>query len=289
MIAIDAMGGDFAPREIIAGVLKYVGDDLCSGGREDLCLFGPKEDLAVLESRVAVVDSREVIGMGDDPVRSVREKRDSSLVKAIKSECSAVISAGNSGAVMAAALFFIGREEGIERPALVGLMPAVKRPVVCLDLGANPDCKAKHLYQFAKLGVRYAQRVTGRMDPVVGLLSNGEERAKGNLVTKEAFSMLERDGSIRFVGNVEPIHVFTNKVDVVVSDGFSGNVFLKTVEAIADIEKDNLIKLRRVQNGGALLVGIKKPVVVMHGDSTAQDVVHAIEFTQKIVRTWRDI
>jgi glycerol-3-phosphate acyltransferase PlsX len=294
VIAIDAMGGDFAPREIVAGVLEYVK----SGGSAKLCIFGAKNELSALmnEQRLTIVDSTEMIGMGDDPVRAVREKRDSSLVKAVRSisdgENTAVISAGNSGAVMAAALFFIGREEGVDRPALVGLLSALRKPVVCLDLGANPDCKAKHLHQFAKLGVRYAKTIAGIREVItVGLLSNGEEPTKGNLVTKEAFVMLENDKTINFVGNVEPIHVFTNKADVVVCDGFAGNILLKTVEAIAEIE--DCKKLHRAQNGGALLIGIKKPVVVMHGNSTAKDVVHAIEFTQKIVEdnllTWREI
>lgn len=297
MIAIDAMGGDFAPREIVAGVLEYFN----SGGREKLCIFGPKNELSdcrwnhstlLDEPNAIIVDSSEIIGMGDDPIRAVREKRNSSLVKAVKAtsdeKCTAVISAGNSGAVMAAALFFIGREDGIERPALIGLLPTIGKPVVCLDLGANPDCKAKHLHQFAKLGVRYANIE----NPTVGLLSNGEEPTKGTLITKEAFLMLKNDPAINFIGNIEPFHVFTNKADVVVCDGFAGNILLKTVEAIAEI--DECKKLKRAQfaggfnpHGGALLIGIKKPVVVMHGNSTAQDVVHAIEFTKKIVETWR--
>jgi glycerol-3-phosphate acyltransferase PlsX len=287
VIAIDAMGGDFAPREIISGVLEYIK----VGGQTKLKIFGPKNELYALASEplVTIVNSSEVIGMGDDPLRAVREKRNSSLVRAVKSvgdsENTAVISAGNSGAVMAAALFFIGREDNIERPALVGLLPALEKSVVCLDLGANPDCKAKHLYQFAHLGMRYARGIANIKNPTVGLLSNGEERTKGTIVTKEAFLMLENDASVNFVGNVEPFHIFKNKADVVVSDGFAGNILLKTVEAIAEIESCK--KLRKPQHGGALLIGIKKPVVIMHGNSTAQDVVHAIEFTESIVETWR--
>jgi glycerol-3-phosphate acyltransferase PlsX len=285
VIAIDAMGGDFAPREIISGVLEYVQ----TGGSAKLCVFGPKNELQSLanEQQVTIVDTHEIIGMGDEPVKAVREKRDSSLVKAIESvakeECMAVISAGNSGAMMAAALFFIGREKGVERPALIGLLPSSEKPVVCLDLGANPDCKAKHLHQFAHLGVRYAQNIVGIKNPTVGLLSNGEEPTKGSLLTKEAFLMFEQDKKIQFVGNVEPWHIFKNKADVVVCDGFAGNVLLKTVEAVARIEECK--KLRRAQHGGALLIGIKKPVVVMHGNSTAKDVIHAIAFTEKIIES----
>lgn len=316
MIAVDAMGGDFAPEAVLEGALRCV-----KATGIDVCLFGPKGELqrrlSQLDSSwrdysLSIIDAAEVIGMGEEPVRAVKRKKESSLIKAVESvskgACKAIISAGNSGAVMAASLLLIGRDKGIERPALVGLVPALKRPVVCLDLGANTDCKAEHLYQFAHLGVEYASKVKASLDtspyaelrgtlgtngfvqrPSVGLLSNGEEPTKGSLVTKQAFGMLEKS-SLHFIGNVEPFHILQNKADVVVCDGFVGNVLLKTLEAVAsfccsivresDAKSFALLqdKLRLREQGGALLLGIKKTVMVMHGSASPQNIERAIRY-----------
>lgn len=311
LIAVDAMGGDFAPDIVLKGALSTARD----GAK--VCLFGPEKDLInrllLLDPEwekyrsqgapcLVVVDSPEVIEMGDEPVQAVRKKRNSSLVKAVESvaegRCEAIVSAGNSGAVMAAALFFIGRIKGIDRPALTGLFQAPKGPVICLDLGANADCKAENIFQFAHLGARYAHDMLGIKEPAVGLLSNGEEPGKGPLVVKEAFCML-RDSGLHFYGNVEPSHLFKNKVDVVVCDGFSGNILLKTMEAVAsffvrsikdcferaglgETEAMGLSKLAHNDQGGALLLGVKKPVIISHGSASDSMIKNAIMFAQKI-------
>lgn len=290
MIAIDAMGGDFAPREIVEGAL-------CSA-KEDgipISLFGNKEVLEEILSSLdqnwhnlplKIVHMPLEIGMGEEPVQAVKTKQNSSLVGAVLSVrdgvCDAVISAGNSGAVMAASLFLIGREEGIDRPALVGMIPGVNKSTIALDLGANADCKPINLFQFAQLGVKYAKDVCKIDNPIVGLLSNGEERGKGSLLTKESFKLLE-NSQINFFGNVEPVHILENKVDVVVCDGFSGNVLLKTFEATAALCCDSNIKskLESVKHGGALLVGIKKRVIISHGNARAIDIVRAVRFANK--------
>jgi phosphate acyltransferase len=299
MIAVDAMGGDFAPEEVLRGVLR------CAKSTDiDICLFGPdrelQERLTSLDPlwrsyRISIVDAQEIIGMGEEPVVAVRRKRMSSLVMAVESvangQCDVVVSAGNSGAVMAASLFLIKMEEGIDRPALVGLIPAMNRPVICLDLGANTDCKAEHLFQFAHLGARYASGVHGIVNPSIGLLSNGEEPTKGSLVTKEVFAKL-KGSSLNFIGNVEPYHILQNKADVVVCDGFAGNIFLKTLEAVAGfccsiMERENKELLRKRlsldKEAGALLLGIKKPVVVVHGNASAEVIERAILFAHKNV------
>jgi phosphate acyltransferase len=289
VIAIDAMGGDFAPREIVTGAFLSAKDDAIP-----LTLFGNKE---VIEGILNELDSnwRNLplkivhmpleVAMGEEPVQAVKTKRDSSLVGAVLSVrdgvCDAVISAGNSGAVMAASLLLIGREEGIDRPALIGVIPGLKKPTLALDLGANADCKPINLFQFAQLGVRYAKEYFKISNPIVGLLSNGEERGKGSLLTKEAFLMLENaKPGINFFGNVEPLHILENKVDIVVCDGFTGNVLLKTFEATLAVCGDNNMKskLESVKHGGALLVGIKKRVIISHGNARAIDIVRAVRF-----------
>jgi len=282
MIAIDAMGGDFAPDAVLEGVVSCA-----KSSKIKICLFGPRGDLekklAKLDSaweklQISIIDAPEIIEMGEEPVRAVKKKRNSSLVKAVElvasGQCKAIVSAGNSGAVMIASLLLIGRKKGVERPALIGFVPAIEKPVLCLDLGANADCKAEHLYQFAHMGVEYAKETLGAQNPSVGLLSNGEEPKKGSLVTKGAFSMLEKSG-LNFIGNVEPCHVLQNKADIVVSDGFSGNIMLKTLEAVASLMLKN--KCRLDDQGGALLLGVKKTVIIVHGSALPDNIERAIK------------
>jgi phosphate acyltransferase len=290
VIAIDAMGGDFAPREIVAGGLCSVKEDGIP-----LALFGNEKTVTEILNSIdpawhslplKIVHMPLAIGMGDEPVQAVKSKQNSSLVGAVASVrdgfCDAVISAGNSGAAMAAALFLIGREEGIDRPALTGLIPGVHKPTIALDLGANADCKPINLFQFAQLGVKYAKDVCKIDNPIVGLLSNGEEKGKGSLLVKEAFKLLE-NAQINFFGNVEPLHILENKVDVVVCDGFSGNVLLKTFEATAALCGDSKMRsmFESVKHGGALLLGVKKRVIISHGSSRAIDIVRAVRFATK--------
>ncbi len=313
MIAVDAMGGDFAPEEIIQGALLAARSGIA------ILLFGPESvvlghldglDPSWRSHPITVVDAPEEIGMGEEPIAAVRSKTNSSLVQAVASckegKATAVVSAGNSGALMAAALFILGRQEGVERPPIAGFLPALQGAVLALDLGANADCKPHHLLQFAELGVAHAQSSLGVAKPRVGLLANGTEAGKGNALVREAHLLLAESG-MDFVGNIEPDDVIANKVDIVVCDGFSGNILLKTMEATAElinkvvaaeVEKtadSSLVstvgglmdsiekKLGMVEQGGAQLLGINGTVLVVHGNARADLLANAIKTANRIV------
>lgn len=294
MIAIDAMGGDYAPASIIEGSLfaAKLGVPVMLCGpevliRSHLSLFDP----AWRAFPILIGDAAEVIGMAENPVYSVRKKINSSLVQAVMcvkdGRCSGVVSAGNSGAFMAAAVFLLGCSPGVERPAIAGLIPAAHGPVVALDLGAQISCRAQHLVQFAHMGVEYAKKVLACGNPRVGLLANGEEDEKGSVLGKEAFQLLKSE-PINFVGNVEPVHVLANVVDVVVTDGFTGNIFLKTIEAIYALNpipnsikttNESLCSIATQMMGvGAQLLGVNGNVIVCHGNSSAVTISKAIQF-----------
>lgn len=316
MIAVDVMGGDHAPHQILLGALN------AAKRHQPVMLFGPLElvrvELEKLDRSwqnypIRLSDAPQMVGMAENPVLSVKQKRESSLVKAVESvktrECSGVISAGNSGALMAASTLFLGRCAGVERPAIAGLLPGLYGNAVGLDLGANISCRPHHLVQFAQMGSMYAQQTLGLQSPRVGLLSNGQEDEKGSDLTKETFPLL-KNSSLNFIGNVEPYDVFVNKADVVVCDGFSGNIFLKTMEALHEIflqltvrefevlanrigqpEQihafrgeicDNMERnFSYVKTGGAVLLGVEGRVVVCHGNSDASDIERAIEFAAR--------
>ena len=315
MIAVDAMGGDYAPEEIIQGALLAARSGIA------ILLFGPEAEvtghLDTLDPSwrsqpITVVDAPDVIGMGDEPIAAVRSKTNSSLVRAVASckdgKASAVVSAGNSGALMAAALFILGRKEGVDRPPIAGLLPALHAPVLALDLGANADCKPHQLLQFAELGVAHAQSALGISEPRVGLLANGTEAGKGNALVREAHLLLVESG-MDFVGNIEPNDVVNNKADVVVCDGFSGNILLKTMEATADLIKKTIApevkkstdsglvkvvgglfatvekKLGIMEQGGAQLLGINGVVLVVHGNARADLLANAIKTAHRIAGT----
>ena len=285
MIALDVMGGDHAPQALLRGALS------AAKSKIPVKLFGPEAiiiaELNALDTlwqqySLTIVDSLSHIEMDEEPVTAIRQKRDSSLVKAVNSvrdgHCSAVISAGNSGALMVASTLILGRLSGVERPAIAGFLPAINGPVVALDLGANTECRAHHLVQFAQMGADYAIKALCIDKPRIGLLANGHEDRKGSVLTKEAFALL-KETSLNFVGNVEPYDVFTNKVDVVVCDGFSGNILLKTMEAIFELFAGSLKaeKYNKDQPGGALLLGVQGCTIVCHGNSDADDIHRAIK------------
>ena len=312
MIAVDALGGDFAPTEVIKGALQAARKGV------PIILFGPharvEQELMSLDAAwkahaISIVDSPEEIAMGEHPVKAVRAKINSSLVKAVAScsagQTKAVVSAGNSGALMAAATFILGRQEGVERPAIAGWLPSKKGKVFALDLGATVDCKPSYLFQFAQLGVSYLHSVSGIDQPRVALLSNGEERSKGSQVGREAFSLLEQS-SLNFIGNIEPAALIEHKADVVVTDGFAGNILLKTMEAtavmlgelfsstvqenqeIAPQVKQQVIQAisleaKALLTGRALLLGVNGTVIVLHGNAKADAVEHGIHMA------WRSV
>ncbi|OPA71814.1 phosphate acyltransferase [Campylobacter pinnipediorum subsp. caledonicus] len=302
-IAIDAMGGDFGPEPIVAGVVEALKEVSFSA-----ILVGDSNALKNLipskfQKFVHFVEASEVISMSDSATDALKRK-DSSIYIAIEmlrnKEVDAVVSAGHSGATMSLATLRVGRIKGIARPAIATLMPNTSdSTTLVLDVGANVDCKAENLFQFAVMGESYAKEILNRKSPRVGLLSNGEEKSKGNEVTKEAFGMLSRMKS--FVGNAEGNQVFDGSVDVVVCDGFIGNILLKTSEGVADAigkiikkhaKKSPLaiagsVLMKRVfkvlkkqvsydEYGGAPLLGVNGCVIVSHGKSNPKAIKNAI-------------
>ena len=296
------MGGDRAPEQVVAGAAQAVQEY----GIEVAVVGLPGRVQRLLDDHPSLrfVPASQVIEMDDHPAQAVRSKTDSSMSVCARlckqGEVAAWVSAGNSGAIMAAALFLQGRIRGVERPALGTILPTAGQPAYFLDVGANVDSRPEFLVQFAQMGAVYAERVLGRSEPVVGLLSNGEEESKGDELVREAGARLRR-GSVNFVGNVEPKDVLAGKADVVVADGFVGNVAIKMAEATADLifrsmrnEIPRTIRGRaggllirpgvnRIRArmdwrefGGAPLLGIDGVAVVAHGRSDALAIKNAI-------------
>lgn len=275
------MGGDYAPAEVVAGAVLAAGEyniEALLVGNETLI----RDEMGKPDRRISVIPAREVIGMAEHPVKAVRLKKESSIVRAMQlvkdGQADAMVSAGNTGAVMTAALWGLGRLEGVDRPALMALMPNPHGHTVLLDVGANVDVKAQQLVQFAIMGSAYATSLLKIHSPRVGILSNGEEETKGNELTLSAFPLLKRE-SINFIGNVEGRDVFNGKADVVVCDGFVGNVLLKAGEGLVQALQavhPALQRLDYAEYGGAPLLGVNGVVVVAHGSSKARAVKNAI-------------
>ncbi|UTJ06160.1 phosphate acyltransferase PlsX [Arcobacter roscoffensis] len=303
-IAIDAMGGDFGPEPIIQGLVAALKQNnnftaIAVGKKDEIEPLLPKQ----FQSRVEILDTDDVISMHDSATDALKRK-DSTIYKAIElvrdQKADAVVSAGHSGASMSLATLRIGRIKGVSRPAIATLMPTSENQnTLVLDVGANVDSDAKNLFEFAIMGQVYAQDVLQLDEPIVGLLSNGEEESKGNEVTKEAYKLISRVPN--FAGNVEGSDIFKGTVDVVVCDGFVGNILLKTAEGVADtigqIIKKNLkrslisiagaVLMRKVfknlkvrvdyaEYGGAPLLGVKAPVIIAHGKSNPKAIQNAI-------------
>lgn len=304
-VAIDAMGGDHAPKEIVLGAMEAVKH---IKGLE-ITLVGDKEKITGLltdTSNINVIHTKEVITSEDEPVRAVRRKKDSSLVLMAKEvsegRADACISAGNTGALMSVGLFVVGRMNGIERPALSPTLPTInEKGFLLLDVGANVNAKPSHLVQYAIMGSVYTEKVRGISSPKVGLLNVGTEGGKGNDLTKKAFLQLEQ-APVNFIGNVEARDLLNGVADVVVTDGFSGNIALKTIEGTAQtmfsmikqtfmtntktklaaaLVKSDLkglkTKLDYSEYGGAGLFGLSAPVIKAHGSSNARAIYNAIK------------
>ncbi len=239
IIAVDAMGGDMAPREIVRGALLAATEYNIS-----LILVGDEEQIqaelgpADTDGLINITHAPDVIGMEEHPAIAVRRKKNSSIVKATQlvrdGRAGAVVSAGNTGAAMTAALLYLGRIKGVDRPAIAGILPSEKGRALMLDVGANVDCKPAHLLRFGIMGYHYAKKIMGIPRPRVGLLSNGEEDHKGNETTLAVFPQLQAAG-INFIGNVEGRDIFSGHADVIVCDGFIGNVVLKAGEGMATL------------------------------------------------------
>jgi glycerol-3-phosphate acyltransferase PlsX len=303
-IAIDAMGGDFGPSPIVKGVLEALKvksfHPILVGDKEEILPLIPNE----FKDKVSFLHTTDVISMHDHATDALKRK-ESSIYMAVdlvrNKEADAVVSAGHSGATMSLATLRIGRVAGVLRPAIATLMPTDKgEKTLVLDVGANVDSKPEHLFQFALMGAAYSEDVLGRKKPRVGLLANGEEEGKGNDVTRETYDLL-KSGCQGFVGNVEGNNVFDGSVDVVVCDGFVGNILLKTSEGVADtigkfmkmhikkspfavvgalFMKKVFLKLKKetdyAEYGGAPLLGVNGCAIIGHGKSNAKAVKNAI-------------
>lgn len=312
-IAVDAMGGDDAPASIVEGAVQAVR----SQGIE-LILVGDEAAIRREISRhggsdlpLEVVHTTQTVAMHESPSSVIRRKRDSSIWVATdlvkQQKASAVISAGNTGAAMATALFQLGPLRGVERPAIVAILPTLTGTSLLVDVGANVDCKPQHLMQFAIMGHVYAERILRRPKPRIGLLSIGEEDTKGNELTKEVFKLL-KESPFNFIGNVEGRDVYLGSADVMVCDGFIGNIALKISEGLADtllkllkaeISKNLTGKLgylllksslsgfqRRIdyaEYGGAPLLGINGVCIICHGRSSAKAIRNAIRLSKDFV------
>jgi phosphate acyltransferase len=310
-IAIDAMGGDKAPKEIVYGAMKAVEEysDI------HITLVGDENKInnhLKQHDRISVLHTEEVILGTDEPVRAVRRKKNASMVLAAglvaDGNADACISAGNTGALMAAGLFVVGRIDGIERPALSPTLPTIGGAgFLLLDVGANVDAKPEHLLQYAIMGSIYSEKVRGIDRPRVGLLNIGTEEKKGNDLTKQTFELLKK-ADLNFIGNVEARDLLEGVADVVITDGFTGNMVLKTIEGTAlsmfkmlkttlmssmksklaaAVLKPEFGKLKNTMDyseyGGAGLFGLKAPVIKAHGSSNAQSIFSAIRQTREMV------
>ncbi len=314
-IAVDAMGGDYAPREVVAGAVDAARGLLAIS---DIFLVGDEEAIKAelklcgkIPENIHIRHASQVVEMDEAPALAVRKKRDSSIGRAVDmvkaGEADAVMSAGNTGAVVAAATLKLRTLPGIDRPAIAAVMPTCGRPLALVDAGANIDCNAKLLQQFAIMGSIYSRIIIGPENPVVGLLSIGGEESKGNETTKEAFSLIQ-NSNLNFRGNVEGHDLFAGDTDVVVCDGFVGNVVLKTSESTAHAFRfwmkqeftKNPIRLLGVMllrgalrfmkkkldpelHGGAPLLGVNGVCIIAHGSSSRRAIYNAIRVASESV------
>ncbi|MGM8211790.1 phosphate acyltransferase PlsX [Virgibacillus sp. W0430] len=310
-IAIDAMGGDHAPKEVVLGAM----DAISQFKDIEITLIGDEEQIRSYLTngdRISIIHTNERITAEDEPVRAVRRKKDASLVlmaKEVKEKrADACISAGNTGALMSAGLFVVGRTPGIDRPALSPTLPTIDgKGFLLLDVGANVDANPHHLVQYAVMGSIYTEKVRSISNPTVGLLNIGTEDTKGNQLAKKAFIQLN-NAPINFIGNVESRDLLNGAADVVVTDGFSGNITLKTIEGTAmnvfsllkqtfmsslktklaaSFIKSDLVKLKNQldysEYGGAGLFGLAAPVIKAHGSSKRRAIQNAIKQARHMV------
>ena len=316
-IAIDAFGSDNAPLPEVEGAILAIKEEVCEKvllvGKEKV-LYKELEKYFYDKDRIEVIHASEIISMTDSPSRIVKQKKDSSIVKSVQlhndGKADGVVSAGNTGAVMAASLFSFGRIKNVLRPAIATTFPTQSHPEIILDVGANVDCSPEHLVQFAMLGSLYSKFFFNNEKPKVALLNIGEESTKGNDLVKSTYKKLDEYKDINFVGNIEGKDLLKGIVDVVVCDGFVGNIMLKTVEGAAfsifsimkeQIKKDWVAKfgailsfpvyayikkkLDHTEYGGALLVGLNGISVVSHGRSNAKAIKNAVKFACKIAKS----
>lgn len=316
VIAVDASGGDYAPHEVVKGAVKAVQEF-----EVEVVLVGKKRVIHVLGGRhlskagLTVVEADQVIESDESPMKALKSKPNSSIVVGVnllkEGKASAFVSAGNTGALFGAALLTLGRIKDIERPAIACTINFTASPVVLIDAGANADCRPNHLVHFAKMGAIYSRQVLGISSPRVGLLSNGTEETKGNQLVMEANQLLKSAEHLNFIGNIEAQDVLRAAVDVVVTDGFTGNIMLKTIEGMSDnfltlvgqighifsrgyqhrgrdllrdIGHGALVKKMDYREyGGAIFLGVDGNIVKAHGRSRAHTIKNAIDLARQMV------
>lgn len=299
-IALDMMGGDYAPAEAVKGVFSYLAD---APNPAHLYLIGDEARLQPLllqyslrPNDYTVVHASQVVDMHEHPTRALKEKQDSSISVGFtllaQNKVDAFISAGNTGAMLVGALYSIKAIEGVSRPTIGAYMPRENdTPGLLLDAGINADCKPENLSQFAVLGSLFMQQVWNVTQPTVGLLNIGEEEGKGNLLAQAAYPLLKNNPAIHFIGNVEGREVFLDKADVIVCEGFTGNVMLKMAESFYDIIKrrnihdEYLERFEFEQYGGVPILGVNMPVVIGHGISHGPSFKNMILLAQKMIDT----
>ncbi len=314
-IALDAMGGDFGPAVTVEGAVETLNED----DDLEIILVGDEEvikrELSSKRypfSRLQIKHASQVVGMDEPALTAIRRKKDSSIRRAVElvksKEADAAVSAGHSGVAMAVSVFILGVAENVDRPAIATIMPTLKKPFVLIDAGANVDCTPQNLLQFALMGNAYCKTMFNIPSPRIALLSIGEEDTKGNILTKEAFKLV-KNTSLNFIGNIEGKDIFTGNADVVVCDGFIGNVVLKTSEGLAEV----IIKMLRreiseistgrigylflkpalrnfkkktdyAEYGGAPLLGINGTCIISHGRSSSKAIKNAIKVASEFSR-----
>lgn len=309
VIILDAMGGDNAPDATIKGAVKAIKEvgentEILLTGNEEIInsrvkeLFG-KNTIEEISPKIKIHNTTETIEMEDKPTEAIKHKKDSSMVVGFnllkEGKGDVFVSAGNSGALLTGATLLVGRIKGIDRPALAGILPAYHSRLLLIDSGANTNCKPINLLQFAQMSTIYLKNTFGIEKPAIGLLNIGTEETKGNELTRESYNLLKEKSEelgINFVGNVEGRDAFSGKIDAIVTDGFTGNIFLKAIEGVGKLVKKSLTEslkhniisiigaipcmpaINRFKKtmdykeyGGALFLGVKKPVVKAHGSS----------------------
>ncbi len=307
-IALDAMGGDHAPTVTVEGAIDAVNENpgiavVLIG--DEAALSKELNERNYKSSSITINHASQVVEMDEPPLTALRRKKDSSIRIAIElvklGKADAMVSAGNSGAVMATALLLLGKLKGVDRPAIAAVMPTIKGLFVLIDAGANVDCKANNLLQFAIMGEAYARTIFNVDSPRIGLLGIGEEDAKGNELTKETFKLM-KESLTNFIGNIEGKNVFIGDADVVVCDGFVGNIALKISEGLAEaiskmlkneifertsarigylLMKDAFKSFKKrtdyAEYGGAPLLGLSKPCIISHGRSSSKAIKNALK------------
>jgi glycerol-3-phosphate acyltransferase PlsX len=314
-IAVDAMGGDFAPAAPVEGAVwaaRDFGQPVILVGRQEVVEAELKKLPGVPSSLIEIYDAPEVVGMDEPAAVACKRKKGASIRVAFdlvkQGKAHGVVSAGNSGAIMAAATLVLGRTKGVDRPAIAGILPTLKGPTVLIDVGANVNCKPRNLFQFGIMGDIYARSILHLENPAVGLLSVGEESIKGNDLVRRVHELL-RNTDINFIGNVEGRDIFAGKTQVIICDGFVGNVCLKLAEGVGqafarmikqEVRKSFLStlgyffargafgkirsKMDYAEYGGAPLIGMNGPGVVCHGASSSKAVKNAVRVAAELAR-----